>query len=450
MKSILVVDDDEVTRTLLHEVFTREGYRVTLASSGEAACTLLKTQKFPVVLSDIRMIDLDGFGLLEFIQAQTLPSVIVLMTGFGSMEGALQAIKRGAFDYLSKPFRIEDLKAVIDRAYRHSELIASEGAHSMPLRQTEKSFVGASPAIVEVYRMIARAALVDSTVLIMGETGTGKELAARAIHNNGPRAGKRMVSVNCGALAESLLEAELFGYVKGAFTGANQDHRGLLEEADGGTLFLDEIGDVSLGLQVKLLRFLQEREFKPVGSSDARSVDVRVIAATHRDLEAMVKRGEFREDLYYRLRVILLTLPPLRLRIEDLPALVEHFVARFSERAKRAVSHVSEEAMTLLKKYRWPGNIRELEHAIERAVAMGRTRILFPEDFAEELRVVGLPSTDTSPASSSRSLEAVEREHILAILRTVDFNKSKAAEILGIDRVTLHRKTIKYGIIQAH
>jgi transcriptional regulator with PAS, ATPase and Fis domain len=289
----------------------------------------------------------------------------------------------------------------------------------------------------------------SSTVLVIGESGTGKELVARAIHENSPRRARAFVAVNCGALAENLLESELFGHVKGSFTGAVSDKRGLFDDAHGGTLFLDEIGDITPALQIKLLRVLQESEFKPVGSNETRRVDVRVIAATHRDLDQLVKQGRFREDLYYRLRVISIELPPLRERMEDLGELVGHFLARYASRNKKLVSHVSEEGMALLQGYAWPGNIRELEHAIERAVAMTGSQVLYPEDFPPELRaaraVPGTPSGNTEDGPRT-SLEEMEKQHILRVLAESGYNKSKASEVLGIDRATLYRKAQRYGI----
>jgi two-component system response regulator AtoC len=461
---ILVVDDDEVTRKLLQEVLVREGYSVQLAGSGEEAVTKLRQQTFPIVLSDIRMIELDGMAVLREAKKQDEATAVVLMTGFGSMEGAIEAIQEGAFDYVSKPFKIDHLKTTLGRAAKHWESLSAPGVRGAPvaggpsggkLEVSPKALIGKSPKIVEVYKTLARAAMSASTVLIAGESGTGKELAARAIHDNGPRRARRFVAVNCGALAENLLESELFGHVKGSFTGAVSDKRGLFEEANGGTLFLDEIGDISAALQIKLLRVLQESEFKPVGSNETRKVDVRVIAATHRDLDAFVKAGRFREDLYYRLKVIQIELPPLRDRMEDLPDLVGHFLARFADRSRKGVSHVSDEAMALLKTYAWPGNIRELEHSIERAVAMTNTSVLFPEDFSPEISKPGAASAPAAAnaavagvpsGSGAYSLEDMEKAHILKVLQDVGFNKSKASEVLGIDRATLYRKAQRYGI----
>jgi len=446
---ILVADDDEVTRKLLREVLEREGYQVVLAASGEEAVSRLKKESFSIVLSDIRMVELDGMAVLREAKRHDSGAVVILMTGFGSMEGAIEAIQEGAFDYVSKPFKMDNLKAVVARGLKHWDALHSQkvagGMNSVGrLDVTPKGLIGKSPKIVEVYKVLARAALSTSTVLVIGESGTGKELVARAIHQNSSRRNKAFVAVNCGALAEGLLESELFGHVKGAFTGALSHRKGLFEEANGGTLFLDEIGDVSPALQVKLLRVLQEGEIKAVGASESSKVDVRVIAATHRDLDQLVKSGKFREDLYYRLRVIAIEIPPLRERLEDLSELVGHFLARYSDKNKKTVSHVSDEAMALLREYPWPGNVRELEHAIERAVAMTNASVLYPEDFPSEvLRGAG---EDGIGAESSTSLEEMEKAHIVKVLQEVHFNKSKASEALGIDRATLYRKAQRYGI----
>lgn len=443
-KSLLVVDDDSVTRDLLREVFEKEGFEVSAAASGEEALELLSQGAFPLMISDIRMAELDGIELLAKVRKDYPETFVILMTGFGNLEGAVRAIQEGAYDYISKPFRIQDLKELVGRAYKQWKLLREAGtpAASEPIRLQKQTLIGHSPMIVDVYKNLARAALSESSVLIVGESGTGKELVARAIHENSTRKAKKMLAINCGALTDSLLESELFGHVRGAFTGAILDKKGLLEEADGGTLFLDEVGDVSPALQVKLLRFLQEGEFKPVGSATSRQCDIRVIAATHRNLEELIRQGKFREDLFYRLKVIEIRLPPLRDRLEDLPELVNHFVARFSSEGTRRISHVSPEAMELLARHGWPGNVRELEHAIERAVAMSKSPVLFLEDFSEFIPM-GTPGAVEAKAAS---LEEMEKEHILRVLRETNFNKSKASSLLEIDRATLYRKAQRYGI----
>ncbi len=450
---VLVVDDDEVMRKLLREVLEKEGHHVQLAPDAESAIRILKKETFPVVVSDIRMVELDGMAVLREAKKQASHTAVILMTGFGSMEGAISAIQEGAFDYISKPFKMDDLKALVVRAVKHWESQGkSKGSgQSGRIDVGSKVLIGKSPKIVEVYKTLARAAMSTSTVLVIGESGTGKELVARAIHDNCGRKNRKFIAVNCGALAENLLESELFGHIKGAFTGAVSDKRGLFEEANNGTLFLDEIGDISPSLQIKLLRVLQEGEFKPVGFNETRKSDVRVITATHRDLDAMVKAGKFREDLYYRLKVISIELPPLRERMEDLPELVGFFLSRYSDKNKKNVSHISDEAIELLKNYSWPGNIRELEHAIERAIAMTNTSVLFPEDFPPEISrgnlensLSAIESMDSD--SSKTSLEDMEKAHILKVLLDVGYNKSKASEVLGIDRATLYRKAQRYGI----
>jgi DNA-binding NtrC family response regulator len=444
---LLVVDDDKVTRELLREVFEGEGYRVRLAPSGEEALAMMEKERPSLVLSDIKMLGIDGLELLGRIRKRYPDSLVILMTGFGNLDGAVRAIQEGAFDYISKPFKIQELKALVARAQKQWKSLREQGRPQVvPVQPPRRTLIGHSPMIVDVYKNLARAAMSASSVLITGESGTGKELVARAIHEHGARKDKKLVAINCGALTDTLLESELFGHAKGAFTGAVAEKRGLLEEADGGTLFLDEIGDISPSLQVKLLRVLQDGEFKPVGSNETKTVDLRVVAATHRNLEEMIRAGKFRDDLYYRLKVIEIRLPPLRERLEDLPELVGHFVAHYSDANGKRISHVSPEAMELLSKYAWPGNVRELEHSIERAVAMSGSSVLFPEDFAalapKEARAAPAPAGE--PRHSS--LEEMEKEHILRVLRETNYNKSKASALLGIDRATLYRKAQRYGI----
>jgi len=446
---VLVVDDDRVTRELLRGSLEREGYAICIASSGEQALEMLRTGEYAVVLSDVQMLQLDGFGLLAQLKKGGQVPVMILMTGFGTLEGAIEAIHEGAFDYLSKPFRPEELRSIVRRAVQHSEMQRDERGRTRHLTEVPllgRTLIGKSPKMVQVYKTLARATLTGSNVLINGESGTGKELVAKAIHDNSSRKGRTFVTVNCGALTDTLLESELFGHIKGSFTGAIANKRGLFEEADGGTIFLDEIGDITPALQVKLLRVIQEGEFKPVGSTEVRRVDARIIAATHRDLDVMAREGRFREDLYYRLKVIAIHLPALRERMEDLPDLVRHFVARYAEKTGKPVVRISREAMSLLYSYPWPGNIRELENAIERAFAMTNTTVLYPDDFPAEVashqRTDAKPGSvvESEPMEMAKSLEQMERAHIVRILQEVNFNKSKAADILGIDRAPLYRK----------
>lgn len=446
---ILVVDDDAVTLNMLKEFLEGRNFQVFLAQNPEQALQEVSKHSIPLVLSDIRMEESDGLSLLSDLKKKHPKTVMILMTGFGSMEGAIEAIQKGAFDYISKPFDLNKLLALVQKAVEHIRGMNREVPKESGTKTLEppRTLIGKSPKIVEVYKTIARATLSASTVLIHGESGTGKELVARAIHGNSERKNKRFVAVNCGALTESLLESELFGYVKGAFTGAQGDKKGLFEEANGGTLFLDEIGDITPALQVKLLRVLQESEIKPVGSNQQIKVDVRIIAATHRELSKWVTQGRFREDLYYRLKVIEIEIPSLRDRKEDIPELALVFLKKYSTKLGKDIHSISPDAMKTLLSYRWPGNVRELEHQIERAVTLTSASVLSLDDFdfirnagAEpEAEVAGGPSSD-------QSLEDMERVHILKVLKDVDFNKSKASEILGIDRATLYRKAQKYGI----
>jgi DNA-binding NtrC family response regulator len=442
---ILVVDDDQVTLNMLKEFLEARGFEVSLASSPAEAVERMAASPVSLVLSDIKMGESDGLALLSELKKTSPSLVMILMTGFGSMEGAIEAIQKGAFDYISKPFDLNRLLALLNKAVAHIRNLEADSGRMPPsegVLETPRLLIGSSPGIVEVYKTTARATLSSSTVLIHGESGTGKELVSRAIHQNSARRNGKFVAVNCGALTESLLESELFGHVKGAFTGAQMDKIGLFEEADGGTLFLDEVGDVSQGLQVKLLRVLQEGEIKPVGSQKSVKIDVRIVAATHRDLEEMVRSGKFREDLYYRLKVIEIDIPPLRERKEDIPELARVFLKKYSSKLGKSVRDISKSAMDRLIRHSWPGNVRELEHQIERAVAMTGAGILSEDDFDFMDSVPALASVNGDP----QSLESMERDHILRVLKETEYNKSKASEILGIDRATLYRKAQKYGI----
>ncbi len=465
---ILIVDDDVVTLNMLKEFLESHDFTVFLAESADQAVVQVRNQRLSLVLSDIKMEDSDGLSLLSELKKKDPNIVMILMTGFGSMQGAIEAIQKGAFDYISKPFDLKKMLTLVQKAARHVESLkraATKEVGPPPAIETPRTLIGRSPQIVEVYKTVARATLSSSTVLISGESGTGKELVARAIHSNSNRKHKKFVAVNCGALTESLLESELFGYIKGAFTGAQNDKKGLFEDANGGTLFLDEIGDITPGLQVKLLRVLQEGEVKPVGSNEVMKVDVRIVAATHRNLEQWVKDNKFREDLFYRLKVIEIDIPPLRERTDDIPELADSFLKKYSAKLGKSIDAISPEALEVLAQYKWPGNVRELEHQIERAVALTSSSVLGAEDFdLHSSDGVGRASAAESKTNdfesgqegadhlvgqsgdSKKSLEDLEREHILKVLKQADYNKSKASEILGIDRATLYRKAQKYGI----
>jgi DNA-binding NtrC family response regulator len=440
---ILVVDDERGVRALCADVLARAGHAVTTAESGEAG--LLAWQReagFDLVLADVNLPGIDGIELCRRLRAERADALVVLITGLPSVANAVRGMKEGARDYVTKPFEPEELRLVVARALEEREL-RRENAR---LRR-ELAFggvVGQSPRMRDLLASVEKVARADASVLLAGESGAGKELVARALHYQGPRAARAFVAVNCGALVGNLLESELFGHVRGAFTGADKPKRGLLSAAHEGTLFLDEIGELPLDLQPKLLRALQEGEIKPVGGVDTIKVDVRIIAATNRDLERDVAAGRFREDLYYRLNVISLEVPPLRERREDIPALVEHFVAKAAEKARRARPVVSDEAMLALQAQRWPGNVRELKNAVERAVVLGG-EVLAATDFVPRGEVAA-PAPTGIYALAGLSLEEVERQHILRVLADCDGQKARAASILGINRTTLWKKLRQYGV----
>jgi DNA-binding NtrC family response regulator len=451
---VLLVDGDRASSKLVADYLEKDNFHVTLVNTADEAIALIHTKHFPIVVSGVSLPGPDGLTLISHVKQAVPPSLIIFMTKHGSLTTAVKAIAEGAFDYISKSpdFEVAEsaLKKVIERALQ--QLGFGLPAETGPDLAIPSSMIGESPLMTKLYRDIAKTSTSKGNVLIFGESGTGKELVAHAIHDNGPRSKSPMVTVNCSALTETLLESELFGHTKGAFTGAVISKKGLFEEANGGTIFLDEIGDMSPGLQVKLLRAIQDGEIKPVGSSETRKVDVRVIAATHRDLKAQIENGTFREDLFYRLKVFLLLVPALRDRKQDLPALVNYFLHRLEQTKGRRVEGISDEALALLQSYNWPGNIRELENAIERAAGMASTSILFPEDFPPEMgpwltqnTAVSAPVYGTD-RSLEHAVERVEREQISKILEAANYNKSKAAEMLGIDRGTLYRKAIQYGI----
>ncbi|MCZ6550650.1 MAG: sigma-54 dependent transcriptional regulator, partial [candidate division NC10 bacterium] len=368
MTRILIVDDEAGMREFLSIFLEREGFDVECAEDGQEALQAVQEARFDLIISDLRMPTLDGIRLLEGLQKFQSEVPVILITAYASAESAIEAMKLGAYDYLTKPFRVEEIREVITRAL---ETTASRLAGVFPwsgeaFPRSVEGLIGRSPKMIELYKLISKVAAVSGTVLITGESGTGKELVARTIHRNSDRATKPFLAVSCGAIPEALLESELFGHVKGAFTGAVAAKAGLFEVADGGTIFLDEIAETSPAIQVKLLRVLQERIFRRVGGTDDIEVDVRVIAATHQELQELIQKGQFREDLYYRLNVIPVHLAPLRERREDIPLLAMNFLAKYSEETKRPIRGVAPEAMELFLRYDWPGNVRELENAIER------------------------------------------------------------------------------------
>ena len=444
---VLVVDDDEITCNLLEEVLSKEGYAVHKALDGREAIDRGQKHTYDVVLSDIKMIDVDGMEVLRAYRQRSPETIIIMMTAFGSIETAIRAIKEGAYDYVSKPFKLDEIKLTLQRALDQRRLVEENIHYRQELITKYKleNIVGRSPQMLQVYKTIARVAESRSTVLVTGESGTGKELIARAIHFNSPRAARPFVAVDCSSLAETLLESELFGHVRGAFTGAVTTKKGLFEEADRGTCFLDEIGDISLAMQAKLLRVLQEHEIKRVGGTETIKIDVRIVAATNQNLEALVTEKKFREDLFYRLNVVSIHLPSLRERPEDVPLLADHFLRKYASQNNKPVSRISPEAMDLMVRHRRPGNVRELENVIERAATLSGTNLILPEDLP---RRVQMEPTQMSLSSlpSRMPLSELEKLYIQKVLEETGGNKKKAADILGIDRRTLYRMATRLGL----
>jgi DNA-binding NtrC family response regulator len=441
-RSILVVDDERGIRSLCGDVLRRAGYAVETAESGEAGLALAAERSFDLVLCDINLPGIDGLGVLEKLVGGAAPPTVILITAYPSVETAVKGMKLGARDYITKPFTPDELRLVARRALDEDELRRENAELRRELAYG--NLIGESEPMGRLRDTISKVARSDATILVTGESGTGKELVARAIHYEGDRAGKSFVAVNCGALVGNLLESELFGHVRGAFTGADRAKRGLFLAAHEGTLFLDEIGELPVELQPKLLRALQEGEIKPVGGLESEKVDVRLIAATNRDLRQLVSEGRFREDLYYRLNVITIEVPPLRDRKADVPALVSHFAERSAVRARIGRPEVTEAALEWLKGQPWPGNIRELENAVERAVVLSSGPRLDVEDFKP--RTASAPHPAPEDPDRLLSLEELERQHILRVLSSCEGQKTKAAAILGINRTTLWKKLRHYGV----
>jgi DNA-binding NtrC family response regulator len=452
MKRILVVDDDRASCDLLGEIFTAQGWAAETAQTPTRALELAASYEPDLIISDINLeAEQTGLDLLQQLRERC---PVILVTGFGTLEAAVEASREGAWDFISKPFKVEEVVATVRRALQRDASADDDQRDSFPedltARYEEAGLTGRAPAMIELYKEIARVAPSRTTVLVMGESGTGKELVARAIHKHSPRAGKNFVAINCGALTETLLEAELFGHVRGAFTGAVTDRRGLWEEASEGTLFLDEIGETSPAMQVKLLRALQEREIKRVGSSQTARVDTRIVAATNRDLEREVKAGGFREDLFYRLSVVTIRVPPLRERRGDIPLLAENFLRTASAKTGRGRLRLSEETLKLLVAYGWPGNVRELESFIEYAALHARGSEVMPEDLPAKLQTNEARAASRSPLPALfedlPSLDEIERRYLLHVLKMVNGNRTRAAEILGVDRRTLYRMAERFQI----
>jgi len=448
---ILVVDDDETIRNLLHDMLIANGHHVSTAPDARGAAEALKASEFELVITDLMLPDGDGLEVLRLARARPYEPEVLVVTAYGTIDSAVEAVKAGAFDYLTKPIATQKLLLTVDRAVERRELRNEVSAlrREVGERYSAEGLVAASPGMRRVLELVEMVAATDSAVLIQGESGTGKELVARSIHFRGARAARPFIAINCAALPEALLESELFGYAKGAFTGAATEKKGLFEDADGGTLLLDEIGDMPLLLQGKLLRVLQEGEIRRVGSTTVRRVDVRILASTNRNLTGLIKEGKFREDLFYRLNVIPLVIPPLRERREDIVPLCRHFLATSARKLGRQAQSLSPEALKGVLAHDWPGNVRELENMIERAVTLSSSPVIS----AEEFRLIftlgdAVPRAAAAPAAAGgeATIRGAEREAIQRALREADGNQTRAAEALGMGRNTLWRKMKKYGI----
>ena len=449
--AILVVDDDLAHRTMLRTLLGGWGYDITEADDGQRAIEAVHQKPFDLILMDIRMIKVSGLEALSEIKRFNPAIPVIIMTAYASVETAVKALKEGAYDYLTKPLDFDELKLTIERAMEHTRLKEENRylRESLADQFDRKNLIGRSPAMTRLMETVAQVAPSEATVLIAGESGTGKEMIAGAIHFNSLRENGPFVKINCAAITETLLESELFGHEKGAFTGADRRKEGKFRQAEGGTIFLDEVSEMSPAMQVKLLRVLQEREITRVGGDEAVKVDVRVIAATNKDLIREMEAGRFREDLYYRLNVVTINVPPLRERKEDIPLIAQHFLTLFAEKNHKNIKGFTPQAMDRLLKYTWPGNVRELMNAVERGVVLSRSDYLDEEELSLVLRS-HMPTEEAALLkieAEDMPLEAVEKEAIVKTLETAGGNKSEAARRLGITRRTLHIKLKKYGMM---
>ena len=460
MGTILVVDDEQGMRELLTVLLEHQGYRVIAASDGAQALDLIAHQPPDLVISDVRMPKMDGIGLLTGIRENHPHLPVIMITAYASMDSTIQAMRLGADDYITKPFRIDEIRLVVEKALKARTRLHGQASQPAVMEEAQLTgIIGRGPKMVELYKLITRIAGLDSTVLITGESGTGKELVARTIHCASPRADRPFLAINCGAIPEQLLESELFGHVKGSFTGAVSHKVGLFEVANRGTVLLDEIAEMSPGLQVKLLRFLQGRTFRRVGGTEDLEVDVRLIAATNKDLAKAIADGTFREDLFYRVNVIPIHLPPLRERTEDIPLLVNSLLAQCVLRQRRGPASISQEAMEILVRYRWPGNVRELENVIERAVALETTDQLTPASIPMQVRTEsegdgqqGLWTFTLPPGGIDldNTVSRIEKDLMLQALERSGWVQSRAAELLNLTFRAFRYKVKKYGISKVH
>ncbi|MAF92964.1 MAG: Fis family transcriptional regulator [Bdellovibrionaceae bacterium] len=457
---ILVVDDEESIREFLNIMLKKEGYEISLAEDGEQAKELLKNKSFHMVISDLQMPNVTGMELLEHVKANYPETTFMMITAFGSTENAVEAMKLGAYDYLTKPFKIDEVRILINNALKAKSLERENKQlkRELGVSNSFQNIIGNSDAMHQIFHLIERVSQSPTNVLVTGESGTGKEVVAKAIHYNGPIKEKPFVTVNCGAIPENLMESEMFGHKKGSFTGAVADKVGLFEAADEGTLFLDEVGELPLNIQVKLLRAIQERIIRKVGATEDQKVNVRIIAATNRDLQSMVNEGSFREDLFYRLNVININTPALRERTDDIPLLAKHFLKKYSERMGKGIGAISDEAMEILKSYNYPGNVRELENIIERTVALEAGGSILPESLPPLVSVSRKGASERRLASAheieitddgvdlDKILGQIEKELIVKAIHHTDGVKKKAAKLLGITFRSMRYRVDKYGL----
>ncbi len=450
MANILVVDDEEIVRETLDDIISEYGHHVAQASSVKSAIALIQESEYDIAIVDLRIdADYDGLEILKTIKEVSSDTEVIMLTGHATVDTAVTAMKLGAYDYLNKPVNIEELEVLISRALEKKELANSVKSLQTQLKEKYgmNNIIGNTPAMQAVFSVIERVSQVKSAVLITGESGTGKELVARAIHVNSPRSNKPFIPVNSAAISNELQESEFFGHAKGAFTGAINKKKGIFEEADGGTVFLDEIADASLSTQAKLLRFLENGEIRRVGENIPLHVDVRLIAATNKDLVKAVEKGTFREDLFYRINVINIHLPPLRERKDDIPILVKYFIQKYTEDKPKSNYEISDSALSLLMKYDWPGNVRELQNVIQHAVAFTRGNVILPDSLPTHIRSSN-NSILNKAIESAMPLEELEKVYIQKILDDNSWNCEKAAEILKIGKATIYRKIKEYGLIR--
>jgi DNA-binding NtrC family response regulator len=446
---ILVVDDDPALCELLSDILQEEGYEVEIVHDGQSAVEKYRMASFDFTITDLMMPKMRGTELIKKLKEIDPDVPVLLITAFGTIESAVEAMRAGAFHYVTKPFRSDEILIHVSRGLEQSRLRKEVQRLRTEVkgRYQFENIIGKSAKLTEIFDTIAQISNLSANILIIGESGTGKELIARAIHHHSNRAERPFIPLNCAAIPETLLESELFGYMRGAFTDARKDHRGLFHEADGGALFLDEISEIPLNLQAKLLRVIEDKEVRPLGASKTEKVDARVVSACNRDLELLVQEGKFRQDLYYRLNVIRIDLPPLRERTEDIPTLVEHFMRKFSQQSARKIDVIEPDALSAFMNYRWPGNVRELEHTVERAVLLGKGPSLGLKDLPSQFAATrdnALPLTEA--VSRGYTLRDLEREYIINIIKNTSGNKTEAAKILGVDRTTLYRKLEEYKV----